>query len=307
MDDSMAHPAGEACPMDLPAWKTVAGHIAAVLTAALFVSSGLWKITDPFGWATLVEQLKVPYAFSMPLTLALAVLETFTGVLVLVPRFRRWGAWLAGGLLVVFMIYIGANYTALVGKDCSCFPSIKRTVGPTFFVSDMVMLLLAALAGWWARPSLSRRSAAVVLGAVAVFAAVSYGVAATHQTGAKAPETITVDGKPFSLEHGRFFVYFYDPQCMHCDLAARRMAKMTWKDTTIIAVPTSQPQWAGSFLGDTGLKALTSLDLRPLKQVFPFGDPPYGVVIEDGREKGPVSRYDPPEPEQTLRKLGVIE
>ncbi len=180
-------------------------------------------------------------------------------------------------------------------------------MGPAFFLSDVGMLVLAALAGWWARPSESRRSAAVILGAVAVFTAVSYGVAATHQSGIKAPDTITVDGKPFSLRHGRFFIFFYDPQCMHCDQAARRMAKMTWNDTTVIGVPTNQPQWAASFLHDTGLRAVTSFDLQPLKQVFPFRDAPYGVVIESGRAKGLVSRYDPPEPEPTLRKLGVIE
>ncbi len=55
----------------------------------------------------------------------LGIGEMLGAVLILVPRFRRWGAWLLGLLLVVFMLYIGANYGALVGKDCSLFPAGK--------------------------------------------------------------------------------------------------------------------------------------------------------------------------------------
>ncbi len=57
----------------------------------------------------------------------LAVAETTAGVLILVPRFRKWGAWLASLLLLVFMVYIGIRYNALIGRDCSCFPWVKRT------------------------------------------------------------------------------------------------------------------------------------------------------------------------------------
>ena len=38
-------------------------------------------------------------------------------------------------------------------------------------------------------------------------------------------------------------------------------------------------------MSETGIKALTALDWEPLKKLFPFGDPPYGVVLENGREK----------------------
>ena len=125
---STAGPLGAS--LELPPWKNVVSHLAAFLVALLFITAGVWKITDPFGWSRMVEQLLVPYQFSLPLTLALAVSETFAGVLILVPRFRRWGAILAGVLLIAFMIYIGINYGKLVGKECSCFPWVKRTVGP---------------------------------------------------------------------------------------------------------------------------------------------------------------------------------
>ena len=123
-------------------------------------------------------------------------------VLILVPRFRRWGALLLGFLLVVFMVYIGANYSALVGKDCTCFPLVKRAVGPAFFFEDGAMLLMAVVAGMWARSSENLRAALVILGAVVVFAGVSFGVNSARESGLKAPASITVDGKPVSLQAG---------------------------------------------------------------------------------------------------------
>jgi uncharacterized membrane protein YphA (DoxX/SURF4 family) len=294
--------------LELPPWKSVVNHLAAFVVALLFVVAGVWKAIDPFVWSRMVEQLLVPPQFSIPLTLALAVGETFAGVLILVPRFRRWGAWLASLLLLAFMIYIGIHYNGLIGRDCSCFPWVKRAIGPAFFVEDAAMLAAALVAGWWTRPSTSLRSAVVVLGAVAVFAGASYGAAVAKQTGTKAPESITVDGKPFSLQHGRIFLFFYDPNCSHCDAAARGMAKLHWKsDVTLIGIPTVNPQFAASFVHETGMNLLTSLDVAPLKAVFPFGDPPYAVVLENGREKSPIAHFEDAEPAETLRKLGLIE
>ena len=307
MDHSMAHPYGATSSVEASAWKTAVSHIAAFATALLFLSAGIWKITDPFTWMTMVEQLKVPYQFSLIVTLALGVSETFAGTLILVPRFRRWGAMIAALMLVVFMIYIGVNYSELIGKDCSCFPWMKRTIGPGFFVGDVVMLLLAVVAGVWARKPEGLRTAAVILGAVAVFSGVFYGMSAARQTGVKAPDTITVDGQQVSLQHGRIFLFFYDPQCSHCEAAAKKMSKMNWGGTKVISIPTAEPRYAASFLRDTHFKAGTSPDLDVLKKTFPFGDPPYGVVLDNGREKGPVSRYDDAEPAVTLKKLGAIE
>ncbi len=292
----------------IPSWKTFAGHFAAFAVALLFLTAGIWKMTDPFTWARMVEDLRVPYQFSLPLTLALAIAETLAGALVLIPRFRRWGAWLAALLLVVFMIYIGVNYSTLLGKDCSCFPWVKRTVGPGFFEGDAAMLLAAIIAGIWSRPPVGIQKAVLMLGVVGAFAGMSFALATTRQSGTKAPEVITVDGSPFSLQKGRIFLFFYDPQCSHCEAAARAMSKYTFKDNvTVIGIPTQQQQWAQSFLKDTGLKARTSLDLELLKKTFPFGDPPYGVVIEGGRERGPVPHYEGAEPSETLKQLGVIE
>jgi thiol-disulfide isomerase/thioredoxin len=247
---------------------------------------------------------------ALPGTLALGVGEMLGGVLILVPRFRHWGAWLVGLLLVVFMIYIGVNYTTLVGKDCSCFPLVKRAVGPAFFFEDGAMLLMAVLAGIWARTSENLRAALLILGAVVVFAGASFGVNLAHESGLKAPDTITVDGKPFSLQDGKTFLFFYDPTCPHCEAAARKMAKLNWKDTTIVAIPTDTPQFAASFLHDTGLKAGTSNDLALLTKTFKFANGPYGVALVRGRQKTSIDVgvfEKDGEPAATLHGLGFVE
>jgi len=290
----------------IPRWKALGSHISAVVIGILFLVSGIWKITDPLGWTIKVEQFKVPYELSLAFTLALAIAETWGGLMILVPAFRRWGAWLCALLLVGFMVYMGIHYSEFKSMDCTCFPLLKRAIGPEFFIGDAVMLGLVALAGWWARPSSNLRTAAVALGAVVVFAGVCYGVAVSRVSGTPAPESIIADGQPYSLAHGRVFLYFYDPECMHCDAAARRMSKMKWGTTRVVAIPTRQKQFAGAFLKDTGLQAVTCLDHESLKKLFPFDTTPYGVVIENGRQKGVVSRFDDPEPAETLRKLDLI-
>src|SRR5277367_6753060 len=164
MSDTTANPAHlglDLVSVDLPAWKKAIAGVCAVLLAILFFVSGAWKLTDPFLWSQALVEFRVTSALSLPGTLALGVGEMLGAVLILVPRFRRLGAWLIGLLLVVFMIYIGANYGALVGKDCSCFPLVKRTVGPGFFVGDGAMLLMAIAAAFWSRRSSGFRTATV--------------------------------------------------------------------------------------------------------------------------------------------------
>jgi hypothetical protein len=245
----------------------------------------------------------------MAVALTVGIAETVAAVLVLVPRFRRWGAMLIALLLVVFMAYFAVNYNALRGEDCSCFPWLKEAVSPWFFVRDGLMLLGAWLAWKWARPAESLRGALIILGAVAVFAGVSYGVQAARQTGAKAPDSITVNGTPTSLQTGKALIYFFDPQCLHCFEAAKKMAGYKWTDVRLIAVPTvaPMPQMPQAFLNNTGFKAGLSNDLAVLKKAFPFETAPYAVAVENGRQREATSNFEGDEPRTTLRNLGFVE
>jgi uncharacterized membrane protein YphA (DoxX/SURF4 family) len=292
---------------DLAPWKKVLGGVFAVLLAFLFVVSGGWKLAAPFTWAQLVGQLRVPAPLALPLAILSGVGEVFCGVLIFVPRFRRWGSLLMSLLLVGFMLYFAINYNALAGKDCSCFPLVKRTVGPMFFVVDTLFLIGAVLAGWWARRASGVREALIILAAIGVFAGVSFGVNKARENAIRTPASVMVSGQPYSLRQGRIFLFFYNPSCLHCDAAARRMAKLVWNDTTVVAIPTESPQWAAAFLHDTGLKAVTTLDAKKLREVFQFVDPPYGVALDNGRPKAVVAAFDDSEPARTLRSIGYVQ
>jgi uncharacterized membrane protein YphA (DoxX/SURF4 family) len=289
-----------------PRWKTALSWICAILIALVFLASGLWKLTDAQGAAVRMAQARVPQSLSLAAAIGFGIAETFTGVLLLVPRFRRWGAWLGAALLVAFLIFIGANYSALRGAECSCFPWVKRAVGPGFFIGDGIMLALAVLAGVWAKRASSLRSAVLILGTVTVFAFVSYGVAAMRQTGTKAPDFVTVNGKPYSLDQGKILIFYFDPECLHCLDAGKRMATYDWGDTRVVAVPINVPQFAQGFLEDTKLKAVISTDVQPLRKIFPYVSAPAGVALVNGREKMALTQFEEPEPAQTLRKLGFI-
>lgn len=283
---------------------------AAVLISLVFLVAGLWKITDPIGAAARLAQAKVPESLSLLTTLCLGTAETFAGVLLLVPRFRRWGSIIGSLLLVAFMIFIGIHYQELRGAECSCFPWIKRAVGPGFFAGDGIMLLLAIAAGVGAPKATGLRPAALVLGAVAVFTLVSYGVASTRDIGTKAPDVLTAqDGHRISLKEGKVFVYFFNPQCLHCLDAGRKLAALNWGNTRFVGIPTENPQFGNWFLGKAGLtgKGPLSNDLDVMKKLFPFDLPPAGVALENGYEKGMLLQFEDKEPAATLKKLGFVQ
>jgi uncharacterized membrane protein YphA (DoxX/SURF4 family) len=306
MNDSMAQPHMGFAGVRLQGWKSAVNWIAAVLLAVLFLSSGIWKITDVPGWALRLAQAKVPESLSVAGALIVGVAETIAGVLLLVPRLRRWGAMLSGALLIIFVVYFGINYNALRGQDCSCFPWLKRAVGPGFFIGDGAMLALAGVAGAWAKRARGLRTVALIAGAVSVFAVVSYGVDVARETGAKGPDTVTVDGKPYAIGSGKVFVFFFNPACTHCADAAKSMAALGWGDTRVVATPVELAQFAPQFLAETGLKAVISPDFDALKTAFSYRAYPFGVAVVDGREKASLTKFDDGEPAATLRRLGFV-
>jgi hypothetical protein len=168
------------------------------------------------------------------------------------------------------------------------------------------MLLLAVAAGWWSRPSAGVRPAALIALAISVFALVSYGAAAARQSGTRAPDTIAVEGRPFSLQSGKILIYYFDPECLHCADAAKRMSRLDWGDTRVVVVPVQQPRFAAGFLQETGLKAVISPDIAVLRKIFPFASVPAGVALVHGRQKAALTQFDDSEPAATLKKLEFV-
>jgi hypothetical protein len=274
----------------------------------LFLVSGGWKVLSPLRTGELLEQAQVPAGWGALGAATLGTFELVAAFLLFVPRFRKLGGLLGSALLVFFIGWIAVYYHVLVGQECNCFPIIKRTVGPGFFVGDGVMLLLGFIAFAWSPAVRSLRGPLLALASVAALSAISLSVAKLENRGLASPSPLIVDGKPESVTSGKVFLFFYDPQCMHCDAAARFMAKFDWGSTRVIGIPTSEPQFAPSFLHDTGLKAGTCLQTAMLRKVFKFVDPPYGVALVDGHQQATFgeAQFNVPLPKADLQKLGFV-
>jgi uncharacterized membrane protein YphA (DoxX/SURF4 family) len=305
----MAVAAADAPRFETASWKRTAATVCAILLALIFLVSGGWKMLSPLKSGELLEQAQVPAGLGVLGAAALAIHELMAAFLLFTPRYRRWGGLLGSALMIFFIGWIGYHYHVLVGRECSCFPIIKRTVGPGFFIGDAVMLLLGIVAFAWSPPARGWKIPAVALTVLVIAAGASVFANASAQQHAQVPVPVVVDGKPQNLAVGKVFLFFYDPSCMHCDAASRFMSTLNWGDTRIVAIPTINPQWAAQFLHDTKLKASTSLELEKLKQAFPFVDPPFGVALADGRVKQTFgqAQFNEPSPAPDLKKLGFVK
>jgi hypothetical protein len=83
-------------------------------------------------------------------------------------------------------------------------------------------------------------------------------------------------------------------------------------DVTVVALPTRVPQFAASYLKDSGLNAKTSLESAKLRELFKFDNPPYLALIERGRQTGVImptqfSEEDPSKHIALLKQMGVID
>jgi hypothetical protein len=309
MADSVVTTAANAPHLETASWKRTAASVCAILLGLIFLISGGWKIVSPLKAGELLEQVRVPAGLGVLGAAALGVFELLAAFLLFVPRLRRWGGLLGSALMIFFIGWIAYYYPVLVGRECSCFPIVKRTVGPGFFASDAVMLLFGLAAFAWSPRARGWKIPAVAFTALTIAAGASVFANAAVQQNAQVPVPVVVDGKPQNLAVGKVFLFFYDPSCMHCDAASKFMSTLNWGDTRIVAIPTVNPQWAASFLHDTKLKAATSLELDKLKKAFPFVDPPYGVALDDGRVKETFgqAQFNEPLPAPDLKKLGFVK
>ena len=149
----------------------------------------------------------------------------------------------------------------------------------------------------------------MLLTSVFLLAGVSYGVNAASRSHVQIPTPVVVDGKAQNLAQGKVFLFFYDPECSHCDQASKYLSTLQWADTRIVAIPTHDFQFAADFLRDTHLKAGTSLEVAKLKKAIPFVDPPFGVALVDGQAKATFAQtqFNQPLPAPDLRKLQFVK
>src|SRR5258708_39422091 len=115
MEDSMPQAQMAAPEISIAGWRNAVAWVCAVLLGILFLSAGLWKLTDHLTMATLMVNALAPPKLSVAGAIGFGIAETFGGILLMIPRYRRWGALICGGLLVVFLGYMGWNYAAPKG------------------------------------------------------------------------------------------------------------------------------------------------------------------------------------------------
>jgi hypothetical protein len=116
-----------------------------------------------------------------------------------------------------------------------------------------------------------------------------------------------VDGHPYLIGKGKFFLFFFNPMCMHCMDAAKRMSHLDWGDTQVVAIPVEQPQFSQQFLAESGLHAVVSTDFESLKTTFGYSTYPFGAAVVNGRQKAAVRQFEDPEPATALRALGLVK
>jgi uncharacterized membrane protein YphA (DoxX/SURF4 family) len=290
-------------------WETIVAAIAGILLGVVYIVSGGWKVLQPYQAGELLEQARVPAGLGLLAAPALGAVELFAGILLFIPGYRRWGGLFGSALMIFFIGWIAYYYPQLVGHDCSCFPLIKRTVGPGFFISDGVFLLLGLVAFFWSRRVASFRTPAVIFLSLVLLAGASLGVNAAIRRNVQVPNPVVVNGKPADLTQGKVFLFFYNPECMHCVDAAKFMSTFNWQGTKVVGIPTNDPQFAKDFMDMTHFNVATSLEVAKLKKAFPFVDPPYGVALDDGNVKATfgINQFNEPSPAPDLKKLGFVK
>ncbi len=298
----------DAQPSHLASWKRHTGTTAALLMAIPWLAAGIYKLFIVSQFQLMLTQILVPVSLSLVLAMLVIMGDLTSGVLLVVPSWRRLGGILSSVMLVIFMGYYAINYETLKGADCSCFPWVERTVGPVFFWSDGAMLVLSVLAAWWAVPVTKIRGAAVTVAGIVAVSLVALGVDKLGpQPDTEVPAAVAVGDEQMSLHEGKVFVYFFNPMCLHCLDAGTAMAKHTWQ-APFVGVPTEEEDLAIGFVEDTGLKDVKlTPDVDALREAFPFQDTPYAVAIENGQVKERFPFFEEPELGEKLRELGFIE
>ena len=160
--------------MPLTDWALVASR--AVL-GATFLVAGLAKLTDPGTAARTIAGFGAP-AFTRPLLRGLPYLETAVAVALAFSATAWHAAWIAAGLLVLFIAAISVNLARGRRPDCNCFGQVRPApISGLTIVRNAGLLALAAaliLTGpppawadawsWWQALDTNGRRLAIVAG-----------------------------------------------------------------------------------------------------------------------------------------------
>ena len=126
---------------------TVAGWMARVVIALVFVAAAVGKVRDPAGTRQGARDLGVPERSAGPTARALPMVEGAIAALVLVPATHRIGAALAVVLLAIFTAAIAGALRSGRSPACHCFGAVAaRPIGTDTLVRNGALIVLAVVA-----------------------------------------------------------------------------------------------------------------------------------------------------------------
>ncbi len=295
--------------------RRIFGWVLALALAAVFGVAGAWKLYDPAAAARQQVVLGLPAAWATPFVVLLGSLELLAAALVLAPPLRRSGAALAAGLTIVFLLYLGVNYSRVKGKECGCLPGRTRNVGAMFFLEDGLLLAAAAASALLSGRTVWTARRVAGLGAAFVM------LAGAGWASSRLDKPLFAGSPPLALQmmdrsgrlHQRTFssgerylLYFENPTCGSCLLASEALRKLPLK-LPLIALPTEQLESSYRELDEVGLRdAEVSTDFEPLSRRLGVERIPSMFLMDGSMPRAVVVDFQEPELSRRLRELGII-
>jgi putative oxidoreductase len=140
--------------------KTVLAHVCALGVGGYFIYAAYGKIIDPRQFAINIGNYQMmPEMCWNFMALFMPWWEVGGAIALILPRTRRAGAIIVGGLLVVFIIAV--SYAALYkGLDVECGCTGKNSAKAGWFTIGRNMFLLAGTAAAVYLPTWKRRAVA---------------------------------------------------------------------------------------------------------------------------------------------------
>lgn len=120
-----------------------------ILLGGLFIYASIDKIVHPHAFAKIIYNYKIlPDVLIYVVALILPWVEIFAGLSMVSGIFRRTGAIIVGGMLLVFIIAISFNLIRGLNFDCGCFSTVATENGSDpvgLLFRDILLLIPAAI------------------------------------------------------------------------------------------------------------------------------------------------------------------
>jgi len=131
---------------------TVLDWAVRIAIAAIFVLAAVPKILDPAAFAKAITNYRVIFPvigqdYVYPVAMLMPALELVAAVAILLPRWKRAGALLSGGLFLRFIVLIGQAVARGLNIDCGCFgtgavgQALAQEVGLEKLLENAALLL----------------------------------------------------------------------------------------------------------------------------------------------------------------------